>query len=47
MPRPAPWPRCPARACGSTGGAQPHENMQPSLVLNYIIALTGIFPSRN
>ena len=32
--------------CGPTGGAQPHENMQPSLVLNYIIALTGIYPSR-
>jgi len=33
--------------CGSTGGSLPHENMQPSLVLNYIIALTGIYPSRN
>jgi len=26
---------------------QPHENLQPYLVLNYIIALVGIFPSRN
>jgi microcystin-dependent protein len=25
----------------------PHENMQPFLVLNFIIALRGIFPSRN
>jgi len=32
---------------GSTGGSQPHENMQPYLVLNFIIALQGIFPSRN
>ncbi|HEX8191158.1 MAG TPA: tail fiber protein [Pyrinomonadaceae bacterium] len=31
----------------STGGSQPHENKQPYLVLNFIIALQGIFPSRN
>ena len=31
---------------GATGGSQPHNNMQPSLVLNYIIALVGIYPSR-
>ena len=30
-----------------TGGSQPHENMQPFLVVNFIIALEGIFPSRN
>ena len=29
----------------SVGGSQPHNNMQPYLVLNYIIALQGIFPS--
>jgi microcystin-dependent protein len=29
------------------GGNQPHENMSPYLVLNFIIALQGIFPSRN
>jgi microcystin-dependent protein len=29
------------------GGSQPHENRQPFLVLNVIIALQGIFPSRN
>lgn len=29
------------------GGGQPHENMQPFKVINYCIALTGIFPSRN
>ena len=31
----------------TVGGNQPHENEQPFLVLNYIIALSGIFPSRN
>jgi microcystin-dependent protein len=31
----------------STGGSQPHENRQPYLVLNFIIALQGVFPSRN
>ncbi len=29
------------------GGGQGHENMQPWLALNYIIALQGLFPSRN
>ena len=32
---------------GSVGGSQPHENRQPYLVLNFIIALQGIFPSQN
>lgn len=32
---------------GSSGGSQPHTNMQPYLVVNFIIALQGIFPSRN
>jgi microcystin-dependent protein len=32
---------------GNTGGSQPHPNMQPSLTLNFIIALDGIFPSRD
>ena len=27
--------------------SQPHQNMQPFLTLNFIIALQGIFPSRN
>jgi microcystin-dependent protein len=30
---------------GITGGSQPHENRQPLLVLNFIIALFGVFPS--
>jgi len=29
------------------GGGQSHNNMQPYLVLNYVIALTGIFPPRS
>ena len=29
------------------GGSQPHTNSPPSLVLNFCIALVGIFPSRN
>ena len=29
------------------GGGQPHNNMQPYLVINFCIALEGIFPSRN
>jgi len=36
-----------AFAIGAAGGGQPHENRSPFLVLNYIIALQGIFPSRN
>lgn len=31
----------------SVGGSQPHNNLQPYLVLNFCIALQGIFPSRN
>jgi microcystin-dependent protein len=31
----------------NVGGSQPHANLQPFLVLNFIIALQGIFPSRN
>lgn len=29
------------------GGNQPHNNMQPYLVMTWLIALQGIFPSRN
>ena len=31
----------------NVGGSQPHENMSPFLVINFCIALIGIFPSRN
>lgn len=36
-----------ANAIGSAGGSQPHENMPPYLGVNFIIALQGIYPSRN
>lgn len=32
---------------GITGGSQPFSIMQPYLGMNYIIALQGIYPSRN
>jgi len=32
---------------GFAGGSQPHNNMQPYLVINWCICLNGIFPSRN
>ena len=36
-----------AGTVGNVGGSQPHPNTQPSLVVNFVIAMTGIFPSRN
>jgi microcystin-dependent protein len=36
-----------ATAIGITGGSQPHDNMPPFQCINYIIALEGIYPSRN
>jgi microcystin-dependent protein len=36
-----------AQMVTSVGGSQPHNNMMPYLVLNFIIALQGIFPSQN
>lgn len=32
---------------GGAGGSQPHSNIQPTLALNYIIALQGIYPPRS
>jgi microcystin-dependent protein len=32
---------------GLSGGNQPHDNIMPSLCLTFIIALQGIYPSRN
>ena len=32
---------------GLAGGSQPHANLQPYLTVNFIIAIDGIFPSRN
>lgn len=34
-------------AVGSTGGNQAHANTQPSLALNFVIALQGIYPSQS
>jgi microcystin-dependent protein len=36
-----------ATAISNVGGSQPHENRMPILAINYIVALQGIFPSRN
>ena len=36
-----------ADSVGNAGSGQGHQNMQPFLVLNFIIALSGLFPSRN
>lgn len=36
-----------ASMVGNTGGNQAVNNMQPYLTVNYIIALQGIYPSRN
>jgi microcystin-dependent protein len=32
---------------GATGGSQPHTNLSPYLTLTFVVALQGIFPSRN
>lgn len=34
-------------AIGIAGQSLPHPNMQPYLVVNFVIALAGVFPSRN
>lgn len=36
-----------ASAVDAAGGNQPHDNMAPYGTLNFIIAVQGIFPSRN
>lgn len=35
-----------SQAIAQAGGGQPHENRPPFQVVNYIIALEGIFPSQ-
>ncbi len=35
------------QALDPIGGGQPHNNMQPYLAMMYIIAMTGIYPSRD
>jgi microcystin-dependent protein len=34
-------------AVANTGGSQPHSNVMPFLCVSFIIALFGIYPSRN
>ena len=34
-------------AIAQAGGGQPHSNLQPYLVVNFVIALTGIYPQAN
>jgi microcystin-dependent protein len=36
-----------AASVTSVGGSQPHNNLQPYLVISFCIALQGVFPSQN
>lgn len=36
-----------SEALSTTGGGQAHTNLQPFLVMNFIIALVGLYPSRS
>ena len=36
-----------AQAITPVGGSQPHDNMQPYLVISFIISLFGIFPTQS
>ncbi len=35
-----------AATIANTGGSQPHNNLMPTLCVNFIVALFGIYPSR-
>jgi microcystin-dependent protein len=35
------------QSSSNVGGSQPHENRPPVLTLNFIILLSGVFPSQN
>jgi microcystin-dependent protein len=41
----APTAQMAPQTVGTTGGSQPHENLQPYLCVDFIISLFGIFPS--
>ncbi|WP_165185477.1 phage tail protein [Caulobacter soli] len=43
----SPQLQMPPQTLGLTGGSQPHNNIMPSLFVNYCIALQGAFPARN
>jgi microcystin-dependent protein len=36
-----------SKAMSTWGGGVPHENQSPYLVLNFMIALMGIYPTRD
>jgi microcystin-dependent protein len=36
-----------SQTCSAAGGGQSHPNIQPSLMLNFCIALQGIYPPRS
>jgi microcystin-dependent protein len=40
-------PQMGAQALASAGGNQPHNNLPPTLALNFIIALQGVYPPRS
>ncbi len=44
---PAPATQLPVQTITAAGGNQPHNNVMPTLFLNYCIALSGAFPARN
>ncbi|HEX8198542.1 MAG TPA: tail fiber protein [Pyrinomonadaceae bacterium] len=44
---PPPLVQMDATAITPTGGSQPHDNMAPFLVINFIISLFGIFPQQS
>ncbi len=46
-PNPAKIVGMASTALAASGTATPHDNMQPYLTVNFVIALRGIFPSRN
>jgi microcystin-dependent protein len=36
-----------ATVVGNAGGGQPHNNIQPSIAINYVLALFGIYPTQS
>lgn len=36
-----------AQSVATSGGSQPHSNMQPFIAVNFCIALTGIYPEHS
>ncbi len=43
---PAAAPQGLSAPLGVTGGSQPHNNMQPYLTMNFVIAMQGVYPPR-